>query len=289
MVDKKYYSVLDEIRKKKWCYVWLAPFFFLFFLLYVYPALFGLYISFTNYDGLSKKDWVGIANYVKAFHDSSFYSSLMNMIVLWVLIVPARTFLALLLSVLLNSKKMFGAKIYQIVVLLPYITASAIAAIVFRILLTTDGGLINVLLHAKIGWLDTPQLSKVSVAIMNIWRMTGYFSLVLLAGLQKIPVSVNEAAELDGVGPVRKFFSITLPLMVSELFFVALISTIWVLQNVSDVMVLTGGGPIGSSTTLVYYLYRNAYEYGKMGYSSALSFILFIILLLFSGCIIRQN
>ena len=277
----------EEIKRNKHCYIWLMPFIVLFLFICVYPALYGLYISFTDYDGLSSMAFVGIKNYRKAFNDSKFYQALGNTFVLWALIVPARVLLALILACILNSRKLIGGRIYKIIVLLPYITASAVVAIVFRILLATNGGLLNAILHAKIGWLDTTELSKVSIAIMNLWRMTGYFSLVLLAGMQKIPSSVGEAALIDGVGPVRKFFKITIPLLSSDIFFVGLISTIWIFQNVSDVMVLTQGGPIGSSNTLVYFIYRNAYEFGKMGYSSALSYILFAILLLISMLLVR--
>jgi ABC-type sugar transport system permease subunit len=192
--------------------------------------------------------------------------------------------LALVFASILNSSRLIGRWIYSLIVLLPYITAVAIVALVFRMLLTTNGGFLNVILNTvfriePVGWLDTTQLSKLSIAIMNLWRMTGYFALVMLAGLQKIPRAVNEAAMLDGASVLQKFFKITVPLMLPEIFFVALISTIWIFQNVGDVMLLTGGGPINSSTTLIYYIYQNAYEYSKMGYASALSNILFIILL----------
>lgn len=109
---------------------------------------------------------------------------------------------------------------------------------------------------------------------MNIWRMTGYFSLVLLAGMQKISTSVVEAAEVDGARATRKFCYITVPQLVPEIFFVLLISTIWIFQNVGDVMVLTNGGPHNSSINLVLYIYRNAYEFSKIGYASALAYLL---------------
>jgi ABC-type sugar transport systems, permease components len=169
-----------------------------------------------------------------------------------------------------------------------------VVASLFRILLTTEGGLVNVLLHQVFGigpinWLDSTEWSKVSVAVMNIWRMTGYLSLVLLAGMQKISTSVIEAAELDGANAVKKFFHITLPLLSSEIFFVLLMSTIWIFQNIGDVMVLTGGGPLNSSTNLVLYIYRNAYEFSKVGYASAMSYVLFVILLLFSAFSVKGH
>lgn len=280
-------SLWEEIKRNRHCYVWLLPFILMFLFICIYPAVYGLYISFMDYDGLSNMSFCGLKNYRKAFNDPKFYQSLGNTFILWALIVPARVIFALIMACILNSKRLIGGSVYKLVVLLPYITASAVVAIVFRILLTTNGGFVNSLLGTNIGWLDTTGLSKVSISIMNLWRMTGYFALVLLAGMQKIPSSVDEAALIDGVGPVRKFFRITIPLLVADIFFVGLISTIWILQNVSDVMVLTQGGPINSSTTLVYYIYRNAYEFGKMGYSSALSYILFAILLIFSLFLVK--
>ncbi len=286
----------SEIKRYKHCYLWLAPFFLLFFSFYVYPAVYGFLISLTKYDGmgtLANAEPAGLENYKKIFRDSTFWLSLKNTFIVWLYIIPARTFFALVLATILNSSKIIGKKVYSTVVLVPYITAVAVVAIVFRIMMSTEGGLINVLLNNCFGipgirWLDSTFMSKISVAIMNIWRMTGYFSLVLLAGMQKIPSSVNEAADIDGAGRLTRFFKITLPLMMPEIFFVAMISTIWIFQNVGDIMVLTQGGPLNSSTTLVYYMYQNAYEYSKMGYASAITYVLFLILAAMSLFIVRS-
>ena len=284
-----------QIKKNKHCYLWLAPFFILFALFYVYPSIYGFLISLRNYDGIGKitdATFVGLQNYAKLFHDKKFWSSLRTTFALWAYIVPARTFLALVLAALLNSKKILGKKVYSTVVLIPYITAVTVVAIIFRIMMTTEGGIFNNLLNIigipNIEWLSSTSMSKISVAIMNIWRMVGYFSLVLLSGMQKIPTSVYEAAKIDGANSWKVFFKITLPLMIPEIFFVALMSTIWIFQNVGDVMVLTQGGPIGSSTTLVYYMYMNAFEYSKLGYASAITYVLFLLLMLISGVVVKS-
>lgn len=284
------------MKKYRHCYLWIAPFFILFAVFYIYPAVSGFWISLTNFDGLgtvAAADYVGGKNYVKLLQDNKFWQALINTFLIWLYIVPLRTFLALILAAILNSSRLTGKKIYSVIALLPYITAVAVVAIIFRILLTTEGGLLNVLLGTflgigPIGWLDTTALSKVSVAFMNIWRMTGYFSLVLLAGMQKIPSSVGEAASIDGAGTFNKFFKITLPLMKPEIFFVMLMSTIWIFQNVGDVMVLTQGGPMNSSTTLVYYMYQNAYEYSKMGYAAAITYVLFALLVILSIFVVKN-
>jgi ABC-type sugar transport system permease subunit len=249
----------------------------------LYPACYGFWISLTRYDGFTSPRFVGFRNYVTLFGDNLFWKSLGNTLVLWALIVPLRSFLALLFASAINAPRLLGKRCYTVVVLLPYVTAVLTVANVFRMLLAAEGGVINALIGrfgiAPVGWLDTTEMSKVSIAIMNIWRMTGYFTIVMLAGLQKISSSINEAAELDGARAFHKFFFVTIPLMVPEIFFVVLISTIWVLQNMGDVMVLTGGGPLNSSLTLVYYVYQSAFVFSKMGYASAMSYILFLLLL----------
>ena len=239
-----------EMKKYKHCYLWIMPFFIIFLVFYLYPAVSGFFISLTDYDGLGAVAGaakVGFKNYRKLFGDDKFWLALKNTFVVWLYIVPGRTFLALIMATLLNSSKLLGKKVYSVVVLI---------------------------LGQRIGWLDTTALSKVSVAIMNIWRMVGYFSLVLLAGMQKIPGSVHEAAAIDGAGKLTVFFKIVIPLMI--------------FQNVGDVMVLTQGGPLNSSTTLVYYMYQNAYEYSKMGYAAAITYVLFLLLAVLSVFMVKS-
>lgn len=289
-------KTLRTMKKYKYCYLWIAPFFILFAVFYIYPAVNGFFISLTAFDGLGpvgEARYVGFGNYTRLFHDDKFWKAFKNTLLIWLYIVPLRTFLALLLAVVLNSPRLLGKKVYAVVVLMPYVTAVAVTAIIFRILLTTQGGLVNVILEkvfrsGPVGWLDTPEFSKVSVALMNLWRMTGYFSLTLLAGMQKISSSIWDAASIDGAGAVTRFCRITVPLLTPELFFVMLISTIWIFQNVGDVMVLTQGGPMNSSTTLVYYMYQNAYEYSKMGYAAAIAYVLFVLLIVLSLFMVKR-
>ena len=280
-------NLAGKLRKYRHCYTWIAPFFIIFLVLQLYPTLYGIYLSLTKYGGLSAPEFIGLKNFEILLKDRKAWLAMSNTVVLWALIVPARVFLSVVLAAFINRTRSLGSKIYMKIVLLPYVTATMVIAIVFRVLMTTDGGMINIVLGAfgiaPVGWLTDVHMSKISIAIMNMWRMTGYFSLVMLAGMQKIPVSVNEAAVIDGAGPVRTFFKITLPLMVQEMSFVFMISTIWVFQNVGDSMLLTKGGPLNSSLSYVYYVYKNAYEFSnKMGYASALSVVLFLFLLIAS-------
>jgi len=282
----------NTLRKYGHCYAWIAPFFLIFLVLQLYPTLYGFYLSLTKYGGLAEPEYIGFKNFEMMFRDKKVWLSLGNTAVLWALIVPARVFLSALLGALLNEKKSLVSKVYMKIVLLPYVTAAIVIAIVFRVLMATESGAINNFLGlfgiAPIGWLTDTSFSKISIALMNLWRMTGYFSLVMLAGIQKIPTAVYEASLIDGAGMFRRFFSITLPLMVQEIAFVFLISTIWVFQNVGDSMLLTKGGPMNSSLSFVYYTYQNAYEFSnKMGYASALSVMLFMLLLIVSIFLMR--
>ncbi|WP_165972203.1 carbohydrate ABC transporter permease [Paenibacillus piri] len=281
------HNLWSRITSHLHCYLWIAPFFIFFLIFELYPNLFGLYISFTQWDGFSPKIYVGLDNYKAIMIDPLFWKTLSNTFILWVFIIPLRTLLALVLASLVNFGVSKAKNFFSFFFLLPNITAIVVIAIIFRIFFATDGGIFNAVLHNIFGmdaipWLQSEQWSKVSIALMNIWRVTGYFAIIMLAGLQQIPKNLYEAASIDGANPVRAFFSITVPMMSNVIFFVMVMSTIWIFQNIADSLVLTNGGPQFSSTTLMYYMYLNGFEYFKLGYASAISTCLFIILLVFS-------
>jgi ABC-type sugar transport system permease subunit len=291
-LDSKH-AVFKAMKQHAFCYAWIAPFFILFAVFQLYPMLYGFWISLASWSGFEPPRYIGWENYGQLFHDSLFWETLKNTFLLWLYIVPSRTFLALVLAALVSSPKVKGRKVYSFFLLLPYITAIVVVAIVFRILFATHGGLVNVLLNlagiAPVEWLDSAFWSKITIGLMNIWRLTGYFMIVMLAGLQRIPKSIYEAAEIDGCTSVKAFFRITVPQMYPIIFFVALTSTIWIFQNIGDAMVLTQGGPGYSSTPLVYYMYRNAFEFYKLGYASAITYVIFAILLLLSSVVVKSQ
>lgn len=284
-------SFFKEIKKYSFCYICIAPFFILFAIFQVYPMIYGFFVSLTRWSGFEAPRYIGFDNYLQLFRDNLFWQTLKNTVLLWFYIVPARTFLAIILAVIVISPKIKGRSFFSFFFLLPYITAIVVVAILFRVLFATNGGIINVFLDAfhigKIAWLDSPLWSKISIGIMNIWRITGYFMIVMVAGLQRISKSMYEAAEIDGCTPVKAFFRITIPQMFPIIFFVVLTSTLWIFQNIGDAMVLTQGGPLYSSTPLVYYMYRMAFEFNKLGYASAITYIIFAILLIISSVVIK--
>lgn len=284
-------SLLREARNKYFCYVWISPFFVVFLVFQAYPMVYGFLVSLTRWSGFDDPVAVGLQNYARLFRDQIFWRTLGNTFVLWLYIVPTRAFLALVLASVVNSPRVRGAGVYSFVFLLPNVTAVVVIAILFRTLLSTNGGLVNIALGAVFGiqpirWLDSEFWSKISIGIMNIWRMTGYFMVVMLAGLQRIPRTLYEAAEIDGSSQFKSFFRITLPLMFPVVFFVIVVSTIWIFQNIGDSMVLTNGGPRYSSTPLILYMYRNAFEFFKIGYASAITYVLFALLLGISSFVV---
>ncbi len=286
-------TLRHRISVNRHVYLWVSPFVVFFLVIELYPTIQGFSYSAYDWNGFSAPTWVGLGNYVALVHDPIFWQAAGNTVVLLVLIVPLRTLAALVLAYVINSAFIKRKQFFAFFLLLPNITAIVVVGIIFRLLLSTDAGPINGLLHVlgvgPVPWLDSAEWSKVSVAILNLWKATGYFSILMLAGLQQIPRSVYEAAEIDGAGPIRTFVSITIPQMRNVILFVVITSTIWIIQNVADAMVLTQGGPQYSSTPLMYYMFINAFQRFNLGYAAALSVILFAIMAALSGATFAAN
>lgn len=284
--------MLAKIKRYWFCYVWIAPFFLLFLVFQAYPFVNSFFISLFDWSGFTAARFIGLENFAELFQDELFYRSLVNNVVLWALIIPLRTFIALLLAAILNSPKVRAKAAFRIVYLLPHITAIVLVAVIFRMLLATNGGMVNLLLGRVFGmepieWLTSTRWSKVSIAMMNIWRNTGYFMIIMLAGMQRIPIDFYESAEIDGAGPVRQFLHITVPLMRPVIFFVVTVSSIWIFQAFAEALVLTEGGPQFSSTPIMLLMYRNAFEYFNVGYAGAITVVTFALILSISMAQLR--
>jgi ABC-type sugar transport system permease subunit len=282
-----------EVVRHKHVYLWISPFLIFFAVVQLYPTISGFAISLFDWDGSGPMTWVGLGNFTALMHDPLFWKTTVNTLVLLVLIVPLRTLLALVLAAMINAAVVKRKQFYSAFLLLPNLTAIVVVAIIFQILLTTKGGLVNAgLTHLglpAVPWLDSTEWSKVSLAVLNIWKSTGYFTLIMLAGLQQIPKVVYEAADIDGAGPVRTFFAITVPQMRNVILFVVIVSIIWLVQNIADALVLTQGGPQYSSTPLMYYMFLSAFDHFDLGYAAAIAVILFVLMSLLSGGVFAVN
>jgi len=280
------------LRRYGAAYVFVAPFFILYAIFGLYPMLYSFVLSFNDWSGVGPWKFVGLLNYQQyVISDEVFRIAILNTVYYWIGQVPIMTFLALLLAVIMNQPRLKFKGLFRTVYILPYITSVVSIAIVFANLLDDQIGWINFLL-AKVGippvpWLRSVTWSKASVTLLVIWKWVGYNMIIQLAGLQSINQEIYEVATIDGAGPARRFFSITVPLMRPVILFAAIMSTIGTFNMFAEPMILTQGGPSYSSDTLSTILYRTAFRYGRFGAASALSFIIAALVLVASLLQIR--
>ncbi|MBL8597511.1 MAG: sugar ABC transporter permease [Devosia sp.] len=246
------------------------------------PVVAGFFLSFTNWDMLSDPQWVGLENYQDILKDRQFWNALRNTVIYTLIVIPGGLAVSMLLALALNSK-IKGTAIYQAIFFLPYVSSTVAIALVWKWIYHPDYGVLNAMLRAVglpgVDWLTNPSVALISVAIVQIWQTAGYNMVLLLAGLRAIPKDYYEAARIDGASPWTIFWSITVPLLMPTIFFVTTISIIASFQVFNLIYVMTGGGPGNSTKVYVFYLWENGFSFFKMGYASALAYVLFVIIL----------
>jgi ABC-type sugar transport system permease subunit len=291
-------SLWREIVKARWAYLFVSPFFILFAIFALYPILFSFYISLNDWKGMGAMTFVGLNNYAKLLKDTLFWPSMLNGVIIFILNVPLMTFLALVLAVILNSKRVRGFRFFRLILFLPYITNMAAAGFTFRLLLQTRDGFVNVVLNmfglGSVPWLDSVTGARISVALLIMWAWLGYNMVLMLAGLQTIPNELNEAAMIDGADKVRVFFYITIPLMRPMLTFSVVLSTIGSFGLFTEVYTLTqpAGSPLNSVLTPIIAIFNQAFTNFRFGYASAMAYVYFafiFILTLFQIRYVSRN
>ncbi len=256
------------------------------------PMIVSLYLSFTRWDLFTAPKWIGLDNYVNLLtDDASFIQSLKVTTIYAFVGVPLQVGLGLVLATLLNQN-IRGLGLFRTIYYLPSVIGGIAVAVMFRWIFGTQFGLINGML-ATVGiqgpsWLGDPNLVMISFIGMSMWG-AGASMLIYLGALQGIPSELYEAADVDGAGTLAKFFRITVPMMTPVIFFNMVMGIIGGLQEFVIPFIMTGGGPADSSLFLVLYLYRNAFEFFKMGYASALAWLLFIYILILTVLILRSS
>jgi multiple sugar transport system permease protein len=253
------------------------------------PILLALILSFSKWNfvsGIGGIKIIGPANYEKLFSDLVFSASFFNTIIYSVAMVPVSIFLSLILGVILNEY-VFGKGLLRLAFYLPYISSMVAVSMVWMILFIPSYGPINNFLTSfgianPPRWLSASSTSLLSIIIVGVWQSLGYNIIIVLAGLQGISRSLYESADIDGANVVRKFFSITIPSLSSTLFFLVMIAFIRSFQVFTPVQVMTQGGPGNSSSVLVYYIYTTAFQNSDIGYASAMSWVLFLLVFVFT-------
>lgn len=268
-------------RDLKMALVFIAPASIGFIVFYAFPAIRGFYLSLTNYNLLSAAKFIGVNNYTKLFQDPIFWNSLKVTAYYVVINIVVQTIVAIGLALLMDRvvKRTFTKGI----ILLPYFIANVVVALVWLWMLDAQLGIVNQFLEA-IGlsgqsWFGNPNLVIPTVAVVNVWRHMGYTALLIYAGLQTIPKSLYEAAALDGATGFRAFQRITLPLLRPVITLVLIVTVVGSFQIFDTIAVTTKGGPGNASRVIQLYIYDQAFGQSNFGYASAISVILFLILI----------
>ncbi|MBA2215276.1 carbohydrate ABC transporter permease [Sellimonas intestinalis] len=278
-------------QKKDWiaAYIFIAPVTIGLLIFYVWPFIQNFWFSFNDVNKFNMATFCGLENYKKLFEEPDLMLALKNTILYAVITVPIGLFISLLLATLLNSK-IKGKGIYRTIYFLPSITMAAAVALVWKLIFNGDYGILNTVLEffgvEGKRWLTDPSTALFCVMMVGIWSGAGYNMIILLAGMQGVSNSYYEAAEIDGAGPVQKFFKITIPLVSPTIFFVTITGLIGAFQvfDTLYMMIDIDKNPAFNAvkTTNVLF-YQNAFTYGYKGYAAAISIFMFVIIMIITA------
>ncbi len=266
-------------------YLLIAPKLFVFAVFLLGPIFYTVYLSLRSGTVLSPGHYSGLTNYRVALHDQIFWTSVKNTLLYCVLVIPVTLSLALVLAAFLNLRLRFRG-FFRAALIVPTVTPTVAAAIIWAYLLQGQGGVINNLLGGigikPVFWLGNPSTVVPVIALVEFWRGLGFYTVVFLAGMQSIPRHIYEAAALDGLVGVRAFLRITVPLLRPVIQFATVMATIFSFQVFDTPYVMTHGGPGFASTTMVVYIYRAAFALNEMGLAASMSLMLLIAILVLS-------
>lgn len=244
------------------------------------PVILTIGYSFTNYDLYKKKDFIGFHNYIAIFQDQYFLAAIKNTTVYSIFMIIPPMAIGMILAVLVNEK-FIGQKLSRAAIYIPNITSMVSISMVWLWIFDPAYGLLNVFVKfiglSPQNWLFNEHYALPSIILVGVWKTIGYNMIIYLAGLQNIPVSQYEAATVDGAGALKRFFSITIPLLQPQTFFLFVMSCINSFNVFEQVNIMTKGGPNDATTTIVHQIYLRAFGNFQMGYASAMSVLLLIL------------
>jgi multiple sugar transport system permease protein len=283
----RFRETFRQMRKNWTAYLFLAPGLLHFLIFTLFAVSFAFYISFHKWNIIQPdKPFVGLDNYVKLFQDPRFLRAVTNTLTFMVG-VPLGLASGLSVALLLNTK-VRGQAIYRTLFYIPVVTPLVVSSIIWKWVYQGDYGLLNYyllkfgLIEHKIVWLADPNLALPALIIMMIWGGTGGTMVIYLAGLQSIPEEMYDAAKVDGASPLQRLLYITIPLLRPTTFFLLVTSVIGTFQIFTEVYIMTNGGPLNRTTTIGYYLYTKAFRELDMGYATAMAFVLFAMIFVFT-------
>ncbi|MEC4804606.1 MAG: sugar ABC transporter permease [Jaaginema sp. PMC 1079.18] len=266
-------------------YVFLLPAGLILTISVFFPALQAFLLSLTRYDLIGDPQWIGLENFQRLWQDPVFWQTIRNTLLYLLVVVPSLAILPLGLAILVN-RQLQGIHWFRTFFYTPVAISMVVAGIAWKALYSSNGvlnqGVQQLGFETGIPWLTSPQFALGSVMVVTIWKGLGYYMVIYLAGLQSIPGELYEAAALDGSEGWRKHWDITIPLMRPYLVLVAVISAIAATKVFEEVYIMTQGGPLNSSKTVVYYLYEQAFTNLEIGYGCAIGLALFLVIFLLS-------
>lgn len=274
-----------RLNRTGWCFV--IPSVILIILFVFYPMVQALITSFQTGAG-NNLTFAGIANYKRLLTDTTFRKALFNTLLYLIIQVPIMILLALVISSMLNNKKLKFKGFFRTAIFLPCVTSLVAYSIVFKSLFATDGFVNSILMKLNliaepISWITDPVWAKILIILAIIWRWTGYNMVFYLSGLQGIDDSIYEAADIDGAGAFEKFKSITLPMLKPIILFTTINSTIGTLQLFDETMNITQGGPANATITISQYIYNILFKYSPdFGYAAAVSYVIVVMIVVLS-------
>ncbi|MDO4325879.1 MAG: sugar ABC transporter permease [bacterium] len=272
--------------RQKWALLFCLPNILFFLVFFVAPAVVGIWYSFTDYNGLKKMNFIGLENYITLFQDPEFYKILLNTAKFAIISVPVGYVVSLGMGLLLASDKMKGSSILRVLIYWPTLLSTIMVGLTWKWIFGESFGLVNYLLEAaglpKIGWATDPTAAFITTIVAGAWAGCGTNMLIFIGGIKQIPEELKEAARIDGANPWQIFKAITLPHLKPLSYMVIMLSLIGAFKEFAMVQTLTNGGPGTATTYMIQYIYLTGFQKLKVGYSSAASMVLFVLLLIMS-------
>jgi multiple sugar transport system permease protein len=268
-------------------YLFIAPFYLLYGLFMIIPVGAAIVLSLTEWVGLGAPNWIGLQNYADLFRDTSFGNALGNSAIYTAIAVLIVVPVSLLVAQALNARNLRLRDLFRVAYFVPMVLSPIVIALIYSLIFDRDYGLLNASLTALFGlpntdWLGDPTLAKGAIGFVLLWRTVGYLTIFFLAALQNVPGELYEAAALDGAGPVRSFFTVTIPSIRPVTAFVIVTSFISAAQLFDEPYLLTKGGPGEATLSVAMFIYRAAFERQQFGYAAAAGVVLFAIVFIVS-------
>jgi len=264
-------------------YLLVSPYILHVFVFVLFPVAFSLFLTFHEWNIIGPMKYVGLTNYVKLLQDQYFFKSIRNTLVFLLIHIPLQIVIALGLAVILNQKIWFRA-FFRGSFFMPVVVSGVVITILWQQLYGYEEGMINLALNSlgfeKVGWLIDPALAMPSIAVMATWKNVGLYIILFLVGLQSVPRSLYEAADLEGATSWQKFRHITIPVINPTVVMVMILSTINGFSLFIEPYVMTNGGPLNATLSSVLYIYKQGFFYYHMGYAATLGMIFALLILL---------